>query len=49
MNIEGGSLEFEALLNNEQLIEAISEAERRVKGFLPQPLRKVKKLTMRLK
>lgn len=33
MNIEGGSLEFEALLNNEQLIGAISEAERRVKGF----------------
>lgn len=33
MNTEGGSLEFEALLNNQQLVEAIDEAERRVKGF----------------
>ena len=33
MNTEGGSLEFETLLNNQQLVEAIDEAERRVKGF----------------
>ncbi len=42
MNIEGGSLEFEALLNNEQLIGAISEAERRERFFFRNRCRKWK-------